>query len=686
MRVASVLVFASVLGACGGETTPIDPPPTPPAALALTTASLADGRLRQPYTQALLATGGTNPYTFAISAGAAPAGIALTGANLGGTPTAPGRAALTITVTDAKGATASKAFTLYVQPDALIVDTSSLASGQESETYAASLEGSGGIEPYRWSITAGALPAGLTLAQDGAITGEPSTAGATAFTVQMQDAEDKTATRELMLTVRPLLPMITTTTLTRAVRGAEFTAEIEVESGHAPYTWSVPMGMLPRGISLDNMGRLSGRPTVSGVYRFTVRVTDARMRTDEAEFAIAVLAPLAITTRTLPNVLLNRPYAVQLEASGGARPYRWDLSMGTLPMGLTIDGDGLISGVTAVPGDFPITARVADDAGGVRQVQYTLRVADVVVFTSTPALAFPPVCSVPGNPTRCVPWVQNGMVCTSTQVSYQTVEIPVDDSFAVESLTVGVDLDYSDQGASYNSGNAAQNRNTRLRLLLTGPDGRSATLCGNDNGHRQMTGCYAGQNDPNSVGGVNTTYPDPSAPVSTPLSVFNQTNARGVWRFQVSVAWPTTDQNGNCHQAGVINAVTLTFRVDRSRDPYVTLGGFTYNNLIHDPWVRIAGGNQVADNNTIQLVATYWEVGPNGFREGGQGDDVPSSMPFTFSASGLPQGTTVTPTGFITGGSETGDATLSADDGAGHTFQRRLLVIPPDWNRKFRDF
>lgn len=683
MRVAPYLVVATVLGACGGETTPIDPPETP--ALALTTSSLADGRLGQPYVQALAATGGTGPYTFAISEGALPAGITLVGSGLTGTPTAPGRAAVTVRVSDSKGANASKALTLYVQPDALIVETSSLSSGQEEAAYTAALEASGGIEPYRWSLT-GALPAGLAIDEAGNISGTPTTAGATAFTVQVTDAENKTATRELMLTVRPLLPMIITSTLTRAVRGAEFTAQIEVDSGHAPYTWSVPMGMLPRGITLDGMGRLSGRPTVSGVYRFTIRVTDARMRTDEAEFGLAVLAPLAISTRTLPNVLLNRPYSVQLEATGGARPYRWDLSMGMLPMGIAIDADGLISGTTMQTGDFPITARVADEAGGVRQAQFTLRVADVVVFTSTPALAFPPVCSVPGNPQRCVPWVQNGMVCTSTQVSYQTVEIPVEDSFAIESLTVGVDVDYSDQGASYNSGNAAQNRNTRLRLLITAPNGRPATLCGNDNGHRQMTGCYAGQNDPNSVGGVNTTYPDPSAPVSTPLTVFNGINARGVWRFQASVAWPTTDQNGNCHQAGVINSVVLTFRVDRSRDPYVTLDGFAYNNLIHDPWVRIAGGNQVADNNTIQLVATYWEVGPNGFREGGQGDDVPSSMPFTFTGMNLPQGTTVTPTGFITGGSETGDAQLRADDGAGHTFTRRLLVIPPDWNRKFRDF
>lgn len=680
-------VLVSALIGCGGDTETIDPPPvgTP---LSLTTTTLPNASLGVAYTQVLAAAGGTAPYVFSITAGALPTGVTLSGATLGGTPTVPGRASFTLTVTDAKGAAVSGALTLYVTPEALLVATSSLASGQEQQPYAADLLAEGGIAPYRWALTAGALPAGLVLDAAGSIEGTPSTAGTTAFTVEVTDAEDKTAALELMLTVRPLLPMITTTTLTRAVRGAEYEQIITVASGTPPYTWSTPMGMLPRGITLDATGRLSGRATVSGVYRFTVRVTDARMRTDEAQFGLVVLAPLAITTRTLPNALLNRPYTARVEASGGALPYRWDVSAGMLPMGITMDPTGLLSGTTAQAGDFPITVRVADDAGGVRQVQLTLSVADVLVYTSTPALAFPPVCDVPGNPRRCVPWTQGGgqAVCTSTQVSYQTVEIPVSESFAISSLTVGVDLDYSDAGLSYNTGNPVNDRNTRLRLLITGPDGRPATLCGNDNGHRQMSGCYGGQNEPNSVGGIQTTYPDNSAPVSTPLTVFNGTNAQGVWRFQVSVAWPTTDANGNCHQAGVINSVTLSFRADRSPDPYITVGGFAYNNLIHDPWVRIAGGNQVPGNNTIQLTATYWEVGPNGFREGGQGDDVPSSQPFTFTGVDLPRGTTVTSTGAVTGGDDTGDADVVIDDGAGHSVTRRLLIIPPDWNRKFRDF
>ena len=110
--------------------------------------------------------------------------------------------------------------------------------------------------------------------------------------MEVTDAEDKSATRELMLTIRPLLPMISTTTLTRALLQSNYQEQLMVVDGHAPFTWSVSMGRLPRGIGIDNAGNLAGRPLETGVFRFTAKVVDARMRTDEAELALVVLAPL----------------------------------------------------------------------------------------------------------------------------------------------------------------------------------------------------------------------------------------------------------------------------------------------------------------------------------------------------------------------------------------------------------
>ncbi len=94
--------------------------------------------------------------------------------------------------------------TLTVQAVPLGITTTSLATGTVSVAYSATLAASGGTLPYTWSVSSGALPAGLTLnASSGAITGTPSTAGTSNFTAQVADAGSpaQTATKALSITI-----------------------------------------------------------------------------------------------------------------------------------------------------------------------------------------------------------------------------------------------------------------------------------------------------------------------------------------------------------------------------------------------------------------------------------------------------------------------------------------------------
>lgn len=84
----------------------------PLASLMISTASLPAGRANSNYSAALQATGGASPYSFAVSVGALPAGIALAGATLSGRPTLSGTFNFTLEVTDAGARKASRAFTL----------------------------------------------------------------------------------------------------------------------------------------------------------------------------------------------------------------------------------------------------------------------------------------------------------------------------------------------------------------------------------------------------------------------------------------------------------------------------------------------------------------------------------------------------------------------------------------------
>jgi len=90
-------------------------------------------------------------------------------------------------------------------PQQLTVTTQSLPSGTLGSAYSQTLSASGGVTPYTWSITAGALPAGLSLAPStGVISGTPTgTAGTSTFTVKVTDSESpaQTATAQLSITI-----------------------------------------------------------------------------------------------------------------------------------------------------------------------------------------------------------------------------------------------------------------------------------------------------------------------------------------------------------------------------------------------------------------------------------------------------------------------------------------------------
>jgi hypothetical protein len=181
-------------------------------------------------------------------------------------------------------------------PD-LVVTTGSLASGTVGTAYSATLSASGGVPGYTWAIVGGSLPSGLSLAATGVISGTPSAAGASTFTVQASDTQTPpdTATKILSITINPAPqpnPLtITTVSLPTGKRNRNYSKTLTATGGTTPYTWSVTAGSLPPGLSLNAVtGLISGRPTTLGSYRFTVRVTDSQVNPASAakEFLIVV--------------------------------------------------------------------------------------------------------------------------------------------------------------------------------------------------------------------------------------------------------------------------------------------------------------------------------------------------------------------------------------------------------------
>lgn len=166
-------------------------------------------------------------------------------------------------------------------------------------------------------------------------------------------------------TVRPAVKTltVTTTSLPAATAGVRYSAKLTASGGVRPYTWSISSGTLPGGLTLHPAtGAISGTPVSGGTAGFTVQVTDAAAATATAGLSItAGVAPLVVTTiSNLPTALLGVPYAVQLNADGGARAYAWSINSGTLPAGLTMSPGGLISGTPSATGTAHFAVLVSD--------------------------------------------------------------------------------------------------------------------------------------------------------------------------------------------------------------------------------------------------------------------------------------------------------------------------------------
>ena len=91
------------------------------------------------------------------------------------------------------GTTTAQTFTIVAK---LLVVTASLPGGSIGVPYSTTLVASGGVTPYSWSLASGTLPAGLTLnSSSGVISGTPTAAGSSTFTVQVLDSTGALARR-----------------------------------------------------------------------------------------------------------------------------------------------------------------------------------------------------------------------------------------------------------------------------------------------------------------------------------------------------------------------------------------------------------------------------------------------------------------------------------------------------------
>jgi len=356
--------------------------------LTITTASpLQQAVSGAPYTATLAASGGGGGYQWSLFSGALPAGLALsTGGVISGTTAVTGPATFTVQVTDSLGLSTTKAFLLSVSASQLTITTSSpLPDSFLNVAYSVTLQASGGSgAPYSFFVSSGSLPPGLTLGNSGLLSGTPTQAGSSSFTIQVSDGTGGTSTKPFSLAVNSPTLAITSATLPPAIKDATYNTTLSASGGAQPYTWSVALGILPPGLNLSTAGVISGTPTALGTYNFTLRVRDVNQVTAVRDLSLQV-SSFSITTLSLTDANSGSPYSATLTVIGGTAPYQWSVVSGSLPQGITLSAAGQLSGTTTQQGTYSFTVQARDSLNATTTQALTLRVATGLTI-STPSL------------------------------------------------------------------------------------------------------------------------------------------------------------------------------------------------------------------------------------------------------------------------------------------------------------
>jgi hypothetical protein len=240
-----------------------------------TTFPLPPASLTKWYSLQLDASGGRGSYVWALASGTLPAGLTLSSSGLiSGTPTKASSYSFTVKVTSGT-TTVTKALSL-APTRVLSVTTTSVPAALTGVAYSASLGASGGTGSYVWEIASGNLPPGLNLV-GAKITGTPTTRGSYSYVVRATDTAGRTALSGTITQSVGVPLQVVTTSLPGSTKGAAYSFQLLGDGGTAPYTWSRSSGALPSGLTLNSTtGVISGTPTVSGTFSYTVKITDSK--------------------------------------------------------------------------------------------------------------------------------------------------------------------------------------------------------------------------------------------------------------------------------------------------------------------------------------------------------------------------------------------------------------------------
>lgn len=324
-----------------------------------------------PYSQQFTVQGGSGTVNWTISGGALPSGLTLdlnTGL-LSGAPNASGTYSFTVQANlVTAGCTSSRAYTLTVTCQTIVVNPTTLPNGNMGIPYNQQLSQTGAVGNAIWIVSAGALPSNMSLSANGLLSGTPLMAGSYNFTARATDNNGCFGERAYTFVIGNC-PAITVnpSTLPNGLLGANYNQTLTASGGTPGYTFTADAG-LPGGLALSTAGVLSGMPTVVGLFNFNVTATDQSGCSGTRNYSVRICSAITVNPATLPNGSIGASYSQTMTASGGTAPYTFSFS-GALPNGLMLNpATGELSGNPTATGsfNFSVTATDANSCTGSR--------------------------------------------------------------------------------------------------------------------------------------------------------------------------------------------------------------------------------------------------------------------------------------------------------------------------------
>jgi formylglycine-generating enzyme required for sulfatase activity len=294
--------------------------------------------------------------------------------------------------------------------------------------YSATLAASGGTAPFTWVLSSGSLPAGLTCSSSGVISGTALSPTNVSFIAQRTDHAGLVLSKTFSLKIVTLadavdqLSVDVTTSAPRtwfaqtntthdgrdaAQSGAitnSQTSEMQTTvtgPGTVSFWWKVSSESGFDSL-LFYVDGITERASISGTtdwqkvtYTLTagshvmrwVYAKDSTLSSGSdggwVDQLTVPLPPTIMTSSPLPSGTVDTVYEKALVASGNVPPFTWDISAGSLPIGLSLSSAGLISGTPSMATNASFTVRVTDFNGLFSTKDFGLTISAPASYTVT---------------------------------------------------------------------------------------------------------------------------------------------------------------------------------------------------------------------------------------------------------------------------------------------------------------